>query len=259
MAQPYRDIRMDLQSGRRFFGVHVSKSADHFIGIHFEVRSASWFTNQNWVPHGGVLLVDFGAFTALAIVVIIHLREVVLARIGHFLHALQHLLGDNIQDLRVGQAELRFLASAYAAYLGKVLGVLLEVLIGGYESKIAVTTAIMRVLDTKGTVRSSFAVIFACAGLKSLITTRPCVAGVAPEEGRFLQQVQCGKGNIVHLRRIRFAGSVPANPQMVLKKIIHAIECARSLCAGDNQVRSDGPDKVSCSPRELSGPVIPKS
>ena len=133
-------------------------------------------------PRTAVLLVDGSAFRALAIVVVVVLRKVVLSRVGKVHHPLQHSLGDDLQDVRMGQAKLGLLPSAHSANLREVFGMSVEELVGAHETEIRMGLSVVGVLPPIDMVRSSVAVVVPGVRQEVLVRARPGPGRVPPEE-----------------------------------------------------------------------------
>ena len=128
VAQPDSDIWMHLHVLGRFFSVHVRKRANNLLRIDFGGALRKLVQKPVLCStHSAILLVNSGTLVTFAIIVVVHLREIMLTGIGLTGHALQHLLGNNIKHLRICKAQLCLVTAPHSAYFRKVLGVSLKV------------------------------------------------------------------------------------------------------------------------------------
>ena len=192
---------------------------------------------------GALGLVYLAALGAGAGIVPVVLRYRNYGRLGMLLYPLAHLLGRDLNDVRIGQAQLGPFAHALAVHHGEVLGVLVKVLVRAeqrvkrmHEREVLYLASLMRVhyghLAVAAVVRRPFAVQRVAAEEGFAVVQRGHVA-----HGDFVRHFQ-----LQRKRHLLYRGRVPAAAAEPFKKIIHAVQRAARTAARDNDVLAHGAD-----------------
>ena len=242
VAEPDGDVRVHHDAPRRLFRVDVRQRPNQLVGIRLRGPLGQFVDEPELrAALGAVLLVHRPALRALAVVVPVHLREIVLAEARMVLHSLEHPLGDDFEHLRVGQTKLRLLADPLTVDLGEILGVLVEELVGADVAEVGVARAVEGVLLAERIVLAAAARVAPPAAAKLGVAAGPGVAGLAPSEAGLDQPVGLLDHDVLVPRRLRCVRRVPPHAQHVLEEVAHSVERSGTRRARDYQVRLDRP------------------